>query len=224
MLRLPEPEEVASQGQRSSEGMSFPQGRGQPGASAWGEPSPPVRAGLGGGPQPERPGRHRGGARRARNPLFQAIPGGGEGGDAPVEVPAFDEVGGEQLPGAPDASEAASAAWSLLGGWDAMSSRFGGTAATGAGGPPGGAGAPPPAGGRRASPGVAGGQGAECYACPIGALFSEARGARPETMAHLLTAAQELTAAARSLLEGLETALGRTQGASAAKVQRITLG
>lgn len=65
----------------------------------------------------------------------------------------------------------------------------------------------------------------ECYACPVGGLFLTARGTSPEAFDHLLKAASELVAAARSALEAAERVIEqqRSAGPHAAptRVQRI---
>lgn len=49
----------------------------------------------------------------------------------------------------------------------------------------------------------------ECYGCPVGIAFGTVRGASPETLDHLLSASRELVAAARSVMEALESNLER---------------
>jgi hypothetical protein len=44
----------------------------------------------------------------------------------------------------------------------------------------------------------------ECYACPVGGFFLTARGASPEAFEHLMNAAAELAAAARTIVEAAE--------------------
>lgn len=70
----------------------------------------------------------------------------------------------------------------------------------------------------------------ECYACPIGGFFLTARGSSPETVEHLMNAAAELVAAARSVLEAAESFIEQQRGPQGAsvpgdgsKVRRIDL-
>lgn len=67
----------------------------------------------------------------------------------------------------------------------------------------------------------------ECGACPVGALFLAARGSSPETFEHLLNAASELVAAARSVLDGVERVVEQQRAGGGdhggARVQRIDL-
>lgn len=73
----------------------------------------------------------------------------------------------------------------------------------------------------------------ECYACPVGGLFLTARQGGPEAFEHLLNAASELVAAARSLVDAAERAIdhqraaGRStaggDGGTPSRVRRIDL-
>ncbi len=47
----------------------------------------------------------------------------------------------------------------------------------------------------------------ECYACPVGAFFAEARDAQPEALEHVLNAAYELLEVARVAIEAAERAV-----------------
>ena len=67
----------------------------------------------------------------------------------------------------------------------------------------------------------------ECYACPVGSLFAEARGLDSEALDHLFTAARELISVARSMLDAAESAVEHQQAArgraARPRVQRIDL-
>jgi hypothetical protein len=69
----------------------------------------------------------------------------------------------------------------------------------------------------------------ECYACPVGSLFSGIDAASPDMMEHLLTAAQELLQVARGAIDAAESAIERQREARAAsarpepRVRRIDL-
>ena len=47
----------------------------------------------------------------------------------------------------------------------------------------------------------------ECYSCPVGAFFAEARDAQPEALEHLLNAAYELLEVARVAIDAAERAI-----------------
>ena len=63
----------------------------------------------------------------------------------------------------------------------------------------------------------------ECYACPVGSVFSSLRDVEPETLEHLLNAAHEIIRAARGALDAAEVAIERTrtQRRARPRVQRI---
>lgn len=67
----------------------------------------------------------------------------------------------------------------------------------------------------------------ECYACPIGGFFLTARSTSPETFDHLVGAAAELVAAAKSMIEVAEHVIEQQRRpesrseAGASRVQRI---
>lgn len=67
----------------------------------------------------------------------------------------------------------------------------------------------------------------ECYACPIGGFFLTARSASPDTFEHLLSAASELVAAARSMVEVAERVVEQQRtsphASGSSRVQRIDL-
>ena len=47
----------------------------------------------------------------------------------------------------------------------------------------------------------------ECYACPVGSMFTAARDASPDAMEHLLAAAHELVQAARAALDAADAVI-----------------
>jgi hypothetical protein len=53
----------------------------------------------------------------------------------------------------------------------------------------------------------------ECYACPVGSLFSSMDGASPDVMEHLLAAAHELLQVARSAIDAAEVVVERQREA-----------
>lgn len=72
-----------------------------------------------------------------------------------------------------------------------------------------------------------GGRHDECYACPVGSLFAEARGIDSEAIDHLFIAARELITVARSMLDAADSAVEQQQSARSRaarpRVQRIDL-
>jgi hypothetical protein len=69
----------------------------------------------------------------------------------------------------------------------------------------------------------------ECYACPVGSLFTSMDTASPDMMEHLLAAAHELLQVARSAIDAAEAVVEqqrearRTSGGGGARVHRIDL-
>jgi hypothetical protein len=66
----------------------------------------------------------------------------------------------------------------------------------------------------------------ECYACPVGALFAEARELEPAALDHLMNAALELVQVAKSVLEAAEHAIEAQRSARSGprpRVRRIDL-
>jgi hypothetical protein len=65
----------------------------------------------------------------------------------------------------------------------------------------------------------------ECYACPVGMLFATVHGAQPDAYEHVMNAATELIAAARSLLDAADRAIdeqrSRRAGDGAGRVRRV---
>jgi hypothetical protein len=55
----------------------------------------------------------------------------------------------------------------------------------------------------------------ECYACPVGSLFSSMETASPDMMEHLLAAAHELLQVARSAIDAAEIVVERQRDARA---------
>jgi hypothetical protein len=62
---------------------------------------------------------------------------------------------------------------------------------------------------------------AECYACPVGSLFSAARDAQPEALEHLLAAAHELVQAARVALDAADAVIEQQRAARAPREPRL---
>ncbi|MDQ1521529.1 MAG: hypothetical protein QOI55_2602 [Actinomycetota bacterium] len=62
---------------------------------------------------------------------------------------------------------------------------------------------------------------AECYACPIGGMFTAARDAQPEAMEHLLAAAHELVQAARVALDAADAVIEQQRQARAPREPRL---
>jgi hypothetical protein len=69
----------------------------------------------------------------------------------------------------------------------------------------------------------------ECYACPVGSLFTSMDGASPDMMEHLLAAAAELLQVARSAIDAAEAVVERQRetrsgtGRTEPRVHRIDL-
>jgi hypothetical protein len=61
----------------------------------------------------------------------------------------------------------------------------------------------------------------ECYACPIGSVFSAARDAQPDAMEHLLAAAHELVQAARVALDAADAVIEQQRAARTPREPRL---
>ena len=67
---------------------------------------------------------------------------------------------------------------------------------------------------------------AECYACPVGLVFASVNTAQPEALEHLLNAASEMAAAARSLIDAAERVIAEQRartGAAGGRIRRVDL-
>jgi hypothetical protein len=61
----------------------------------------------------------------------------------------------------------------------------------------------------------------ECYACPVGGFFLTARGASPDAFEHLMNAAAELAAAARTIVEAAERLIDQQRAPARPQGERI---
>jgi hypothetical protein len=61
----------------------------------------------------------------------------------------------------------------------------------------------------------------ECYACPIGSVFSAAQKAQPEALEHLLAATHELIQAAKAALDVADQVVEQQRQAHATREPRL---